>query len=173
VRVFDFWYEEVTDARPSAVRRTVTCAAVPVGFRCSRLRIVPRDLLDGFADALSLPEVTVELEAFNRRFRVEAEDPRFASAFLDQRMIEALLRLPNEVRVDVNEQVLLLSAACLPPDRVLMLLHAAGALRRHLPRVLSSLFPARPSRGPHEDRWLQGRWSPAPIGADAPTSDEG
>ena len=172
VRTFDFWYEDSTDERPAGRRRTFTCAAVPVGFACSRLRIVPRDLLDDVADALGLTEVTVELEAFNERFHVEAEDPRFANAFLDQRMIEAVLRLPPQIRIDVNEQTMLLWAPLLPPDGVLTLLLAATGIRRHLPRVLSSLFPPRPARGPHEDRWLQGRWSPAPIGGEPPTTSE-
>jgi hypothetical protein len=172
VRAFDYWYEDATDDRPIGARRTITCAAVPVGSSCPRLRIIPRDLADEVVDALGLPEVTVELEAFNQRFRVEAEDPRFASAFLDQRMIEAVLRLPPEVRVEVNERTVLLSAPLLPPEGVLRLLQAAIGLRRHVPRVLSSLFPPRPARGPFEDRWLQGRWSPASIGTDPPTANE-
>jgi hypothetical protein len=171
VRVFDFWYEPASDDRTGG-RRTITCATVPVETGCPRLRIAPRDVLDDVAGALGLPEVTLELEAFNERFRVEAEDPRFAIAFLDQRMIEALLRLPPEVTVEVNERVILLTAPLLPPERVLLLLQAASGLRRRLPRVLSSLYPPRPERGEHEDRWLQGRWSEEPIGADARTPDE-
>jgi hypothetical protein len=173
VRTFDFWYEESTEDRPIGTRRTLTCAAVPLGSACPRLRIVPRDLLDEVADAMGLPQVTVELEAFNQRFQIEAEDPRFAIAFLDQRMIEVLLRLPPEVRVDVNDDVMLLWASLLPPEDVLGLLQAAIGLRRHIPRVLTSLFPPRPAHGPFEDRWLQGRWSPASIGTDPPTANEG
>ena len=172
VRAFDFWYEGPTEDHPIGVRRTLTCAAVPIRSTCPRLRIVPRDLLDEVGDAMGLPEVTVELEAFNQRFHLEAEDPRFAIAFLDQRMIEALLRLPPEVRVEVNEQVILLWAPLLPPEGVLRLLQAASGLSRHIPRVLSSLFPPRPARGPFEERWLQGRWSPASIGREPPTANE-
>jgi hypothetical protein len=75
--------------------------------------------------------------------------------------------------VEVNEGVILLTAPLLPPERVLLLLQSASGLRRRLPRVLSSLYPPRPERGEHEDRWLQGRWSSEPIGADAEAPDGG
>jgi hypothetical protein len=167
VRVFDYWYREEQDGRPLGPRRTLTCAAIPLGFSCPRLRVAPRDFVDDVADAaLGLPPVTLELEDFNRRFRVEAEDARSASALLDQRMIEGLLHLPPGVIADVNEQTLLLWAPSLPPQAVLQLLQAATAIRRDLPRVMPSLFPPRAERGPHEDRWLQGRWTPGPTGAD-------
>jgi hypothetical protein len=170
VRVFDFWYEPSSDDGTGG-RRTFTCATVPVETGCPPLRITPRDLLDDVAGVVGFAEVTVELEAFNERFRVEAEDARSAIAFLDQRMIEALLRLPPQVTVEVNEGVILLTAPLLPPERVLLLLQAASGLRRRVPRVLSSLYPPRPERGEHEDRWLQGRWSAEPIGADAEAPD--
>jgi hypothetical protein len=173
VRAFDFWYEdEPTDQRPGGNRTRVTCAVVPLRSACPRLRVTPRDLVDEVVDAVGGAEIKLELEDFDRRFRVHADDPRFAVAFLDQRLMEALLGLPDGVSVDVNGDVLLLSAAELPPEKVLRLYDAAVAIRRRIPRVVSSLFPPRPERGAHENRWLQGRWSPEPTGADvAPAAD--
>jgi hypothetical protein len=121
-------------------------------------------VVDEVAGTLGGQEVRLELEEFDRRFRVESEDGRFAVAFLDQRMMEALLGLPGDMRVDVNEDVLLLWAPKLPAEQVLLLFDAAAAIRRRIPRVVASLFPARPTRGPRERRWLQGRWSPESIG---------
>jgi hypothetical protein len=95
---------------------------------------------------------------------VESEDGRFAVAFLDQRMMEALLGLPGNVTVDVNEDVLLLWTPKLPAEQVLLMFDAAVAIRRRIPRVVASLFPSRPTRGPREHRWLQGRWSPESTG---------
>ena len=150
----------------AAVRRTLTCAVVPLRSSCPRLRVAPRDVVDDVARAFGGEEVRLELEAFDRRFRVETEDVRFAVAFLDQRLMEALLGLPEGVSVDVNEDVLLLSAPLLPAEQVLVLFDAAVAIRRRIPRVVSSLFPPRPERGAHEHRWLQGRWSPESTGSD-------
>jgi hypothetical protein len=108
-------------------------------------------------------EVRLELERFNRRFIVETEDERFAFAFLDQRMMEALLTLPESVTAEAKEHVLLLTAPLLPAEEVLLLFDAAVRIHRKVPRVVASLFPPRPAEGPFEDRWLQGRWSPDPT----------
>lgn len=159
IRAFDFWFENPTDGR----RRRLTCAVVPLPASVPRLRVSPRDLADEVRDVLGLPEVRLELEAFDRRFVVEADDERFAMAFLEQRMMEGLLALPGGVTVDVNEDVLLLSAPQLRAEQVLLLFDAAVALARRIPRSLASRYPPRPARGPHEDRWLQGRWSPEPT----------
>jgi hypothetical protein len=172
VRVFDFWYQDPGDDDPIGVRRRLTCAVVPLAFSCSGLRVSPRDLLDHTKHALGWPEVRLDLEEFDRRFLVETEDARFATAFLDQRVMEAFLRLPDDVIADVGEGTLLLSAPQFPPEQVLRLLFAAIAIRRRIPRVLASLFPPRPTRGPYEHRWLQRRWSPDPTGNDvAPHPD--
>jgi hypothetical protein len=105
-------------------------------------------VVDEIAGALGRPEVRLELAEFDRRFRVEIEDGRFAISFLDQRMMEAILGLPERVIVDVNEDVLLLWAPQLPAEKVLLLFDAAVAIRRRIPRVASSLFPPRPARTP-------------------------
>jgi hypothetical protein len=163
IRAFDLWYEEPADDRPVTPRRHVTCAVVPLAFSAPRLRIAPRDLDDEMKAALGLREVRLELEEFNRRFVVETEDERFAIAFLEQRMMEGLLALPAGVTAEANEDVLLLSAPELPAEQVLVLFDAAVAIHRRIPRSLPSLFPLRPTEGPFEDRWLQGRWSPDPT----------
>ena len=166
MHAFDLWYVDPADERGSGVRRTLTCAVVPLRSSCPRLRVAPRDVVDEVARAFGGEEVRLELEAFDRRYRVETEDVRFAVAFLDQRLMEALLGLPEGVSVDVNEDVLLLSAALLPAVQVLVLFDAAVAIRGRIPRVVSSLFPQRPERGAHEHRWLQGRWSAESTGSD-------
>ena len=164
VRAFDFSYKDSGDERALGPRRRFTCATVPLWFTCPRLRVSPRDVVDDVTGALGGQEVRLELEEFDRRFRVQSEDGRFAVAFLDQRMMQALLGLPGDVTVDVNEDVLLLGAPKLPAEKVLLLFDAAVAIRRRIPRVVASLFPSRPTRGPREHRWLQGRWSPESTG---------
>jgi hypothetical protein len=107
--------------------------------------------------------VRFELERFNRRFVVESEDERFAFAFLEQRVMEGLLALPGDVAAEVHEDVLLLTAPLLPAEEVLVLFDAAIELHERIPRSLSSLYPLRPGRGPHEVRWVQGRWTADPT----------
>ncbi|MEX2422117.1 MAG: hypothetical protein WD670_09905, partial [Actinomycetota bacterium] len=163
IRAFDYWYEEPAEDRPVTPRRRLTCAVVPLGASAPRLRIRPRDLDDDMKAVLGLREIELELEEFNRRFAVETEDDRFAIAFIEQRMMEALLALPDGVTVDVNEDVILLSAPELPAEQVLRLYDAAVAIHERIPRSLPSLFPLRPTVGPDEDRWLQGHWTPQPT----------
>lgn len=166
VHTFDLWYVDPADERGGGARRTLTCAVVPLRSSCPRLRVSPRDVVDDGARAFGGGEVRLELEAFDRRFRVETDDVRFAFAFLDQRLMEAFLALPDGVTADVNEDVLLLWAPRLPAEQVLVLFDTAVAIRRRIPRVVTSLFPPRPERGAHERRWLHGRWSPESTGSD-------
>jgi hypothetical protein len=165
VRAFDFWYQEETDERPLGNRHRLTCAVVPLRSSCPRLRVVPRDLASDLG-ALG-HEVHLELDAFEHRFRVEADDPRFAVAFLDQRLMEAFLALPDDVSAEVHEDTMLLWAPVMPAERVLVLVDTALEMRRRIPRVVSSLFPPRPVRGSHEVRWMQGHWSAEATGGPA------
>jgi hypothetical protein len=163
IRAFDYWYEDPAPDRPVTPRRRLTCAVVPLGASAPRLRIAPRELHDDMRAVLGLREIELELEGFNRRFVIQAEDERFAIAFLEQRMMEALLALPGGVTVDVNEDIVLLSAPELPAEQVLRLYDAAVAIHKRIPRSLPSLFPPRPTEGPYEDRWFQGHWTPDPT----------
>jgi hypothetical protein len=163
IRAFDYWYEEPAEERAVAPRRRLTCAVVPLGASAPRLRIAPRDVDDEVRSILGLREIELELEAFNRRFAVQTEDERFAVAFLEQRMMEAILALPDGVTLDANGDVVLLSAPELPAEQVLRLYDAAAAIHERIPRSLPSLFPPRPIEGPYEDRWLQGHWTPDPT----------
>jgi len=168
VRAFDLLIEQAPTGEdaPHALQR-YTCATVAMPFGCPRLEIRPRDGLGKVADAFDGSDIELELEEFDRRFHVRANDRRFAVAFCDQRMMRALMGLPPGVMVAVNEDRLLLRAKELSSAQVLLLFEAARAIGRAVPRVVAGLYPPRPSKGRHEDRWLQGRWSPEPIGDDA------
>jgi hypothetical protein len=166
-RAFDYWFEErrTDDSMPVVHRFSSALVALP--FSCRRLEVAPLGIVDGIRELIEGDDLELELGSFNRRFDVRADDRRFAVTFLDQRMMRALMTLPEGITVLVNEDRMLLVAPLLPAPEVLLLLEAARALRRYVPPVVASLYPPRPLKGPHEDRWLQGRWSPAPIGDDA------
>ncbi len=168
-QVFDLWYRPVADGGELQHVGTteLTCAVVPLPFGCPRLELHPRSVGDIAANVLNDDRVELELEGFNERFRIVTDDRRFAVAFLDQRMMRSLMSLPPQVSVAVNEDRMLLSAPQLPPGEMLLLLEVARTVRRRVPPVVASLYPPRPAKGPHEDRWFQGHWSPDPIGDDA------
>ena len=164
VHVFDLLVEEWSsrqDVPPP--KKRYTCAVVPLEGGCPRILIRPQQAVDGLAGALSGGAIDLDLEAFNRRFTVRADDRRFAVAFCDQRMMRAIMQVPARVGVATNEDRLLLFGPELRPGDVLLLLEAARKIRDAVPAVVGDLYPPRPSKSPYEDRWLQGRWSPDPI----------
>ncbi|MEO8477875.1 MAG: hypothetical protein ABI572_12625 [Actinomycetota bacterium] len=165
-RAFDYWLEERTGEDRMPVIRRFSCAIVALPFACRRLDVAPHGVADEVRELVGGERLDLELESFNRRFDVRADDRRFAVAFLDQRMMRATMTLPPRISILVNEDRMLLISSLLPAGEVLLLLEAARAMRRHVPQVVASLYPPRPTKGPHEDRWLQGRWSPEPIGDD-------
>jgi hypothetical protein len=165
-RAFDFWFEERKNEDSIPVVRRFSCALVVLPFACRRLEVAPHGISGEVRELIEGDDLELELEEFNRRFDVHAEDRRFAVTFLDQRMMRAMMALPPGVSMLVNEDRMLLIASLLPAGEVLLLLEAARAMRRHVPPVVASLYPPRPMKGPHEDRWMQGRWSPEPIGDD-------
>jgi hypothetical protein len=165
VRAFDLWIEEKTQSGARGRRRLWSCAVAELPFATSSLKVVPRSRVDTLMDRLEGGGIELELESFNRRFRVESDDRRFAVAFLDQRMMLALLGLPPHVSLEVREDRLLLTAPLLPAAEVLVMLEAARLLGRHVPKVVASMYPPRPMEGPFEDRWLQGHWSAEPTEA--------
>ncbi|HEY6567092.1 MAG TPA: LPXTG cell wall anchor domain-containing protein [Actinomycetota bacterium] len=165
VRAFDLTTERspaAQDGEPTHHR--YTCASVPLPFGCPRLEIRPRGALDHVAGAIAGDEVRLELEAFNRRFHVSASDHRFVVAFCSPQMMQAMLALPEGITIAVNEDRMLLRSPELSAAQVLLTFEAARALRDDVPEVVASLYPPRPMKGRHEDRWLQGHWSPEPIG---------
>jgi len=166
-RAFDYWFEERRSEDSVTVTLRFSCALVALPFACRRLEVAPHGIADDVRELIEGDDLELELEAFNRRFDVRADDRRFAVAFLDQRMMRALMALPEGISMLVNEDRMLMIASLLPPAEVLLLLEAARAVRRSVPPVVASLYPPRPMKGPHEDRWFQGRWSPEPIGDDA------
>jgi hypothetical protein len=163
IRVFDLWVQPRTDE----ARRTMTCGLVPLPFAVPPIAILARGQVDPSEEPVTGEAVHLELDAFEQRFEVRAVDARAAVALLDQRMMAALLRSPLRVAIHVHEDRMLLVGPLLEPGEVLVLLACARGLASHVPPVVASLYPPRPSRGPYEDRWLQGSWSPGPTSADA------
>jgi hypothetical protein len=164
VHAFDLVVEEWSSKEDVAPpKKRYSCAVVPVAGGCPRMLIRPQQAIDGLADTLTGDAIDLELEAFNRRFTVRADDRRFAVTFCDQRIVQAMMRIPPGIGVATNEDRLLLFGRELPPAQVLLLLEAARKIRGAVPPVVADLYPARPSKSPYEDRWLQGRWSPDPV----------
>ncbi len=166
IRVFDLWVQP----QPDESRRTMTCGVVPLPFAVPQIAILTKGQVDPSGESVVGDVVHLELDTFEQRFEVRAVDPRAAVALLDQRMMAALLRLPMHVTIHVHEDAMLIVSPVLEPGEMLVLLACAKALAGQVPPVVASLYPPRPKKGPYEQRWLQGSWSPDPTSADASES---
>jgi hypothetical protein len=125
-----------------------TVVATRTALDAPVLRLRVRSHRDGLGDGFE--EVQSESGAFNRRFRVSTEDPRFASALLDSRMLAWLLRDPEQGGpVGLDEATVELAGSwirCVTPQadlsRVRRSLELLDGMLPMLPRVATRMFPA-------------------------------
>ncbi len=82
------------DSAPVTHSFQVTLAELPVAL--PRIDIVPQSAYQQVLKALGGKDVEVESHAFNERWRVRANDARYAHAVLDPRMVERLTWLDVE-----------------------------------------------------------------------------
>ena len=140
------------DAGGLGVRERYTCCVAPLDASCPLAVVGPIPLVARLPDAEALQSVTLESEGFHRRFRVACDDPRFATALLDQRMMAWLLAASAAFAFEVREDRILCVGAPGGPGQLRSLLDAAAEFRRRVPPVVRSLYPPRPlDRAPEPD----------------------
>lgn len=105
---FDYSYE--THSTSSKGQRTTTThrfgvCVVPLPAALGRVEVLPEDALTRVAGAVGLmPDLDLESEDFNRRFRVRARDPKLASDVLTPRTMHYLLAAdPEAFRIEGAE----------------------------------------------------------------------
>lgn len=93
---FSHVFETRSDKNSAPVTHAfqVTLAELPVAL--PRIDIVPQNAYQQVLKALGGKDVEVESHAFNERWRVRANDARYAHAVLDPRMVERLTWLDVE-----------------------------------------------------------------------------
>jgi hypothetical protein len=145
-RAFDYWYyEESTDAKGHTSRSysRYDCVLAPVDARCPRLAIAEENLLTRIADALTFRDVEFESEEFNRRFNVTGDDPRFATALCDARMMRWLLDHGDGYGFELVGDRMLCWCRRVAPSGIVEVLGTARAFRDRIPDVVRSLYPNR------------------------------
>lgn len=94
---FDYSYEtHSSDSRGGRTTTThryaVTALQIPTFL--PTLQVTPENLLTRIGHSLGLDDIDLESEDFNRRYRVHANDRKFASDVLTPRTMQALLARP-------------------------------------------------------------------------------
>jgi hypothetical protein len=142
---------------PSSVlaspRRRFTCAVSEIEASCPRTVIGPATLSSMLGEVVGAIEIRLESDAFNRRFRVQCEDPRFATTLLDQRMMAWLLESPATLAFELREDRLFCVSRRLSPASIPLMIEAIRGFHERIPRVVASLYPPRPM-GPEAPRRL-------------------
>jgi hypothetical protein len=153
MRVFDYSFEESSDGSSEdsafgpSPRRRFTCAVAEIHASCPRIVISPATLASRLGPVVGAAQIRLESEAFNRRFRVECDDARFATTLVDQRMMAWLLASPVPVAFELREDRLLAATRRLSPASIPPLVEAVRGFHDRIPRVVASLYPPRPMGG--------------------------
>ena len=140
------WATEDVERRFSAV----VLSAPPTW---PRLLVKPETGLTRLARDAGLADVQTEWEAFNRAFEVRSDEPRFAIALLDGRMMQWLMGLEPRHGFEVVEGRLLAYRDQVFPWEIEGVLQTALGFRERIPPVVESFFgqgeppPDRPDRG--------------------------
>jgi hypothetical protein len=139
VVVIDYWFARSSDPSRSD-HRYYTCAATPVPAGWPNLSIVPEGIVSRLATSVGRRDIEFELESFNRGFQVRSDDPRFAHALIDARMMTWLQELPPDTGFEISDGTLL----CRTPRRldrdVTLALETMATFLERVPPVIESLF---------------------------------
>jgi hypothetical protein len=145
VRVFDYaYYEEYRDDNGRLRKRWdyFNCAMARHNGVWPVVHVSKERVLDKIAQGLGLPDIELESEEFNRLFRVQCEDARFATALLDPRMMEFLLTTAGRLSFETKGRWLLVIAPRLDtPKEMVGLLGVADEFLRRIPNVVWELYP--------------------------------
>ncbi len=145
VRVFDFsYYVEHKDENGNITKtwNRYSCAMARHNGLWPVVHISKERALDRVAQSLGLPDIELESEEFNRMFRVQCEDRRFATALLEPQMMEFLLTTQGKLTFETKGRWLLVVAPRLDhPREMVGLLGVADEFLRRIPPVVWDLYP--------------------------------
>ncbi|MGZ6544359.1 MAG: hypothetical protein ACXVEI_03505 [Actinomycetota bacterium] len=180
VRCFDYWYYEETTNSKGQTSRTYyrfDCVIAPVDAACSRLVIEHENLGTRLANALTFHDIQFESEDFNKAFYVKSPDVKFANDFVDERMMDWLLKNGAGFSFEVDADQMLCFCRKIDPMELVPLLGTAKAFREQIPRVVYSLYPSAAAvarstpatdvEAENEARWTAGHWTPDPPASGA------
>jgi hypothetical protein len=145
VRVFDYaYYTEQKDEYNRIHKRWeyFNCAMARHNGLWPLIHISRERVVDKIGQTLGLPDIDLESEEFNRRFRVQCEDRRFATALLHPLMMEFLMATEGRLTFETKGRWLLVIAPRLDmPVEMVGLLGVADEFLRRIPNVVWDLYP--------------------------------
>ena len=141
LQIFD--YEYVTGEGRSREVHLNTCAILSVPAACPPLCVTHDNALMRLEDHLVHQDVQFEYDDFNRRFRVNCENQKFAFSLLDAQMMEWMLATDSFDRVEIVGPWVLIARRQLDPALWLSLGNWLDAFHTRIPPIVYTAFPPR------------------------------
>jgi hypothetical protein len=138
--------DEGVGGRRSRTTHRFSCAVVGTDAACSPLAIPPETALTRLADSLGSRDIEFESGEFNEAFEVRSVDRKFASDFVDARMMRWLLDQGRGYAFEACGRWLLAYTRRLRPFELLPLLGTVNGFADNVPRVVRSLYGLPASR---------------------------
>lgn len=137
VTIVDYWFAPTGAAEYDDYER-YTCVVAPAMVGWPDLSVVPERLASRTLGAIGMRDIELESERFNGTFHVRSSDPRFASAFVDARMMAWLLERREGVGFEVLDGRLMVfrRRPIASLDDVAATLSLFDAFRDRIPRVV-------------------------------------
>ncbi|MGH2640840.1 MAG: hypothetical protein ACRDGO_03980 [Actinomycetota bacterium] len=139
VVVIDYWFARSSDPNRNDYR-SFTCATTSVPDAWPNLSIVPEGFAGRLAASMGSRGIEFELESFNRAFEVRCDDPRFAHALIDGRMMTWLEALPPDTGFEISDGTLVCRTPRRPDADVEWALETMRTFLDRIPPVFSSFF---------------------------------
>lgn len=134
---YEYW---VRGRRAQTSYRSILLFDLPVDAPQTAIR--RENVLTRAADAAGVEDIDFESEAFNRTYRVSSEDPEFARALVDARMMAWLLDEAKHSGFELRGSTVLIYYFLFnDPSDLDWFLDLAVGFRDHVPRVVWSENP--------------------------------
>lgn len=134
---FDYTYEtHSTDSKGQRTTTThrYTVVAVPMQGYLGRVEVQPESVMERMAGAVGLmQDIDLESEAFNRRYRVSATNPKLASDILTPRTMEYLLSVQAEAWRTCGSDLVSWAQGRLDPVEVVKICSVLGRIHAGIP----------------------------------------
>jgi hypothetical protein len=144
VRLFDYYYVVTsTNAQGHSTSTThkFSCVIGEIDADCPHLTVEREGAFAFIARHLGFHDIEFESDEFNRAFKVNCEDKKFAYAMVDPRMMQWLMEEGAVAQYETMGPLVLCYTDRCKPEEYENLLEVFRRYRAHVPAVVASLYP--------------------------------
>jgi hypothetical protein len=142
IKAFEFWdYTESSDTKGGRSRsyEHFSCSLLPVDAYCPHTTIAPEGFFSRMGRALGFHDIEFESEDFNRAWKVESANPKFANYLVDARMMQWLLENKGW-RFELSDRWMLTYRGRVRPREIWNVIEAAREFHMKVPKVIGETY---------------------------------